>query len=91
MSRRPQKFAAAFAVVRIDGPLGSSMTDVEIAERITIKKVVATENEAEAEVTRLNQLERDRPENRRAPGRFYFSQYTRLFVEPEHVAIEVER
>jgi hypothetical protein len=83
MSRNPQRFVPGFAVIRVDGPFSESMADQEIKERLTIKKVVATQEEADREVVRLNELE---TRGSRGPGRFYFAQYTRLFLEPDDLA-----
>jgi hypothetical protein len=83
MSRNPQRFAPAFAVVRVDGPFAEVMTQGQITERITIKKIVATQEEADREVARLNG---DDTHRGRGPGRFYFAQYTRLFVEPDYLS-----
>ena len=70
-------------MIRVDGPFRESMTDHEIMERLTIKKVVATQDEADREVVRLNELE---THGSRGPGRFYFARYTRLFIEPDNLA-----
>jgi hypothetical protein len=78
VSGNPQPFRPAFAVVRVDGPLDRSMSPEAVQERITVKKIVWTEGDAEAEVARLNAIERERPPERRA-GCFYFAQYTRVF------------
>jgi hypothetical protein len=82
VSRNPQPFRPAFAVVRIDGPLDRSMSGARVAEQITVKKIVWTSAAAAAEVERLNTLERELPPDRRIAGgfRFYFSQYTRVFA-----------
>jgi hypothetical protein len=64
-------------------PFSESMGEHEIVERLTIKKVVATQGEADREVLRLNELE---AQGNREPGRFYFVQYTRLFVGPAYLA-----
>ena len=86
MSRNPQPFTPAFAVIRVDGPFSESMTNREITELIVVKKVVATEREAEREVARLNEME---AHSRRGPGRFYFAEYTRLFIQPNQEATTI--
>jgi hypothetical protein len=79
VSRNPQPFRPAFAVVRVDGPLDGSLSPPRIQERITIKKIVWSEEDAAAEVERLTAIEDARPPERRSDGRFYFAQYTRVF------------
>ncbi len=57
-----------FAVVRVDESVDPSR---EPGNKITIKEVVATQAEAEAEVARLNRLNADK-------GCVYFWQATRM-------------
>ena len=61
-------FKHAYAIIRIDEFLDA---DTPIEHRISVKKVVREADEAEREVERLNDLQRDR-------GVRYFSQITRL-------------
>jgi hypothetical protein len=79
VSRKPQAFRPAFAVVRIDGPLDGSMPPEDIRSRIAIKKIVWSEEDADAEVERLNGIERERAPEASVDGCFYFWQYTRVF------------
>jgi hypothetical protein len=58
----------AYAVIRLDAYLAP---DVPIRERITVKKVVASQEVAEQEVARLNDLNADK-------GCEYFWQVTRV-------------
>ena len=44
-----------------------AMTDGEIVERIIVKQIVATQEEADREVARLNEIETP---GKRGPGRF---------------------
>jgi hypothetical protein len=48
----PHRLATVFAVVRLDG-------EVATESQVTVKEVVSTEEEAIAEVERLNALRRD--------------------------------
>ena len=59
------------------------MSEQDVEQRIIVKKVVWTSEDAEAEVARLDAIERERPPDRRVGGRFYFAQYTRVFDADE--------
>lgn len=60
---------AAYAVVRLDHYLGP---ETLLQDRVTVKEVLPSLEEAEREVARLNALAGDR-------DRIYFWQYTRYF------------
>jgi hypothetical protein len=69
-----------FAIVRIDDFPDLPLTAANAEHRITIKEVVGTKEQADAEVARLNAL----VEEQGRTGVRYFAQYTRLFLdEPE--------
>lgn len=57
-----------FAIVRLDGHLGVG------EDAVTVKEVLPTLEDAEAEVTRLNELNKDK-------GAKYFWRATRFFPE----------
>jgi hypothetical protein len=58
----------AYAVIRFDAFLGE---DVAIPQRITVKEVLTSQEAAEQEVARLNELNADK-------GCVYFWQMTRV-------------
>jgi hypothetical protein len=62
-----------YAIVRVDRVsfLGDSLDRDSLSNAITVKKLVWTEEDAKAEVERLNTINRDK-------GCFYFFQITRL-------------
>ncbi len=73
----------AYAIVRFDATAGDG---VPLELRITVTKVVHDGNHADAEVRRLNELNRDK-------GACYFAQITRLertpVAESESVSVQV--
>lgn len=73
MSDQRRGKRAVFAVVRFDHYLRETTED--LTKLITVKEVVFTQEEAEAEVARLNRLAADQGR----PGDVeYFFQYSRL-------------
>jgi hypothetical protein len=70
MSKRHQPRVEVYAVVRLDHYLPVATLE----ERITIKEIVPTLEQAESEVARLTALVSD-------DGSTYFSQYTRYFPD----------
>ena len=68
----------AYAVVRLDTydePTEASPSNISVSVDVTVKKVLWSQEEAEAEVERLNQLNSDK-------GCRYFWQYTRVAPTP---------
>lgn len=68
MGKGQEAYRPGFAIVRVDLFFDH---DVAPRDRITVKKVIASREEAEREVTRLNALQRDK-------GCVYFWQATRV-------------
>jgi hypothetical protein len=64
----PRLRAHLYAIVRIETDAGD---DVPWEHRVTVKEIVADASQAEAEVRRLNELNRDK-------NCYYFSTITRL-------------
>lgn len=67
-----------YAIVRVDEFQGS---EVPLERKITVKKIVSTQAEAQAEVDRLNHLQAERGVNS-----IYFCQVTRFEKEAEATA-----
>jgi hypothetical protein len=72
---RHKQFRPAFAVVRFDG---FHAPDTEPEYLFTVKEVFLAEEEAQAEVDRLNAARAERGGDERVR---YFSQYTRLKID----------
>jgi len=61
-----------FAVIRVDDVAEFGVDNADIQRRVTVKQVLPTLQEAEAEVERLNSLNEDK-------GAYYFWQTTRFY------------
>lgn len=69
MTNSNKKYSHVFAIIRYD--IFQECNHLTVPEMITIKKIVWHQEIAEQEVSRLNQLNRDK-------GTLYFWQMTRL-------------
>jgi hypothetical protein len=79
MSRKHKPRQEVYAVVRVDQ---FHSPDTPWEHRITVKEVVTDAGLAQAEVDRLNALNKDK-------GCVYFKQMTRLFAEGESAGREI--
>jgi urease accessory protein UreE len=73
MNSKNAKFNHVFAIIRLD----TFQEGASVEEKMTIPKVVLTQETAEKEVERLNELNGSK-------GAFYFWQMTRLEICPDN-------